>query len=305
MLVKDSRKENDTLEEAKNKVLTMYYTLTQQMRIFIFLLVFSSISMAQNLEVSRDTIASSKDTISFSLKNHMLSPLNIMISPKNKTAKRIVYAKNNLFAPLEKRVDFIKVPRAILETDTSLVALTDYFNFKFGYADPKTVKHNDAYRYLLPYKGKRKLIQANFGGFTHNDIETFHAFDFGTKIGDTIYAAREGKVVIFKENSNKYGKSRKYLFDANYIIIQHDDGTTASYFHLDFNGVLVKKGDIVTQGQAIGISGLTGFTTTPHLHFVVHKATEKDGNISIPIEFEDYVGERFRKGKRYARKEEK
>ena len=194
------------------------------------------------------------------------------------------------------------MPRNILETDTSLVDLYDYFSFKFGYGDPNTVKHDDSYRYLLPYKKKRKLIQGNFGSFSHNHIASNHAYDFGTQIGDTIYAAREGKVVMIKENSKKHGRTRKFTNDGNYIIIQHSDGTTASYYHLNFNGALVEKGDRVEKGETIGISGMTGFTTIPHLHFVVHKATLKNGNISVPIQFEGFVGKKFRKGKKYARR---
>jgi len=47
---------------------------------------------------------------------------------------------------------------------------------------------------------------------------------------------------------------------------------------------------------------MTGFTTTPHLHFVVHKATEDEGNISVPIEFEGYIGKKLKRGKKYKRK---
>ena len=77
-------------------------------------------------------------------------------------------------------------------------------------------------------------------------------------------------------------------------MVLHDDGSMASYVHLDYEGVLVNLGDKVETGQAIGISGMTGFTTLPHLHLVIYKAK----GISIPFQFK---GERkvLKKGKFY------
>ncbi|MGH1384430.1 M23 family metallopeptidase [Kordia sp.] len=273
------------------------------MRKFAFLLILSvSISQAQQIQLERDSVLTTKDTIYFSVKNNMLSPLYFILNSKDSVPDAIVYNRGTLLKPNQKLRGFVKVPRNILEHDSALFNFSKYFKFKAGYGNPATVNHNNSYRYLLPYKKKRKLIQGNYGNFSHDHIASFHAYDFGTKIGDTIYAAREGKVVMIKENSKKHGRSRKFVNDGNYVIIQHDDGTTASYFHLDFNGALVEKGDIVQRGQKIGISGMTGFTTTPHLHFVVHKATEEKGNVSVPIEFEGFVGKKLKKGKKYKRR---
>ena len=273
------------------------------MKAIIFFITFSfSACQAQHLSIKRDTISSTKDTVFLSVKNNMLSPMFCKFTPKENFPKGIVYTKKTVLKPAEKRLGFIRVPRNILENDSAKINLTDYFSFKFGYGDPSTVKHANTYQYLLPYKNRRKLIQGNFGNFSHDHIASNHAFDFGTQIGDTLYAAREGKVVLTKEDSKKHGRTRKFINDGNYIIIQHDDGTTASYYHLNFNGAIVEKGDVVKRGQAIGISGMTGFTTIPHVHFVVHKATFENGNVSVPIQFEGYIGKKFKKGKRYAQR---
>ena len=56
---------------------------------------------------------------------------------------------------------------------------------------------------------------------------------------------------------------------ANYVKIRHDDGTIGNYVHLQHDGVLVEVGDKVRTGDVIGMSGNTGFTTGPHLHFEV------------------------------------
>jgi murein DD-endopeptidase MepM/ murein hydrolase activator NlpD len=69
---------------------------------------------------------------------------------------------------------------------------------------------------------------------------------------------------------SKAGVSREtYSGRANFVRILHDDGSMALYAHLKTGGVLVRVGQQVQAGQQIGLSGNTGFTTGPHLHFAV------------------------------------
>jgi len=200
------------------------------MRTFFFLLFFSfSLCQAQHVLIKKDTIQTTKDTLVLSIQNNMLSPMYLKISIKDSSANDFIFPKKTLLQPLEKMENYMKIPRKKIDTTKSL-SLSGYFDFATAYGDPATAKHDDSYVYLLPYKKKRKLIQGNFGNFSHDHIRSYHAFDFGTKIGDTIYAARGGKVVLTKEDSKKHGRSRKFSNDGNFIIIQHDDGTTASAF---------------------------------------------------------------------------
>ena len=68
----------------------------------------------------------------------------------------------------------------------------------------------------------------------------------------------------------KAGLNReKYGGRANFIRIVHDDGSMAVYAHLKPEGVQVRTGQRVRKGQRIGLSGNTGFSTAPHLHFVL------------------------------------
>jgi murein DD-endopeptidase MepM/ murein hydrolase activator NlpD len=53
--------------------------------------------------------------------------------------------------------------------------------------------------------------------------------------------------------------------------VQHVDGSVARYIHLQKRGALVKLGDEVRQGQRIALSGNTGQTGGPHLHFDVQQ----------------------------------
>ncbi len=59
----------------------------------------------------------------------------------------------------------------------------------------------------------------------------------------------------------------------NYVSIAHADGLVTYYYHLKQGSVLVAPGQAVTCGQALGLVGSSGFSSTPHLHFQVETAT--------------------------------
>ncbi len=144
--------------------------------------------------------------------------------------------------------------------------------------------------YSLPWaKGKKVLlIQAYDSKMSHrNEV----ALDFKMKQGTQICAARNGIVSSLREDSDKGGLKDEYLSLGNYIIIKHHDGTEAHYWHLQKDGVVVNIGDTVKTGQLIGLSGNTGYTAFPHLHFEVVNKT----GIQIPTRF--YT----RKGIKYLR----
>jgi murein DD-endopeptidase MepM/ murein hydrolase activator NlpD len=52
-------------------------------------------------------------------------------------------------------------------------------------------------------------------------------------------------------------------------MVRHTDRAVARYIHLTLNGALVEVGEAVTQGQRVGLSGNSGESTAPHLHFDV------------------------------------
>ena len=137
--------------------------------------------------------------------------------------------------------------------------------------------------YQLPYElgTQHTMIQGYYSRHTHRYKA---AVDFKMKIGTPICAVADGIIMRIKDDSNLGGFNKKYKPDANYIIIQHDDSTRSSYRHLMFHGVMVAEGDTVRRGMIIGKSGNTGYTFTPHLHFMISKY--KDGQwMSTPCRF--------------------
>jgi murein DD-endopeptidase MepM/ murein hydrolase activator NlpD len=123
--------------------------------------------------------------------------------------------------------------------------------------------------YWLPYqKGKSFfLVQAANSNMSHKDELSL---DFKMKKGSTICASREGTVIDARGDSDKGGLKEENLGDGNYIIILHSDSSISKYWHLEKDGVYVQVGDYVKKGQVIGVSGNTGYTAFPHLHFQVN-----------------------------------
>ncbi|MGJ3234571.1 M23 family metallopeptidase [Marivirga sp.] len=164
------------------------------------------------------------------------------------------------------------------------------FNFLYTIGDP-SLKVDENYPYLLPYKhGKRVRVgQGNNGSGTHKGI---NAIDFNLDVGDSVYAARDGLVIEVKQDSDIGGNDPKYEPYGNFIKVYHEDGTLGSYVHLVKNGSLVQKGDQIKRGQLIGISGNTGWSSGPHLHFMVAQNREFQ-NFTLPIKFLNYENELF------------
>ena len=130
------------------------------------------------------------------------------------------------------------------------------------------IKDDTSFVYHLPYETnkKRLLVQGYFSKYSHKNRA---ALDFKMKRGTVITAARNGVVIRVKEDGKKGGWNKKYRPDGNVVVIEHADGSRAGYWHLQFNGVLVNVGDTVKQNQPIALSGKTGYTLFPHLHFLV------------------------------------
>jgi hypothetical protein len=152
-----------------------------------------------------------------------------------------------------------------------------------------------AYSYLLPYRdGPYQVIQGAHGAFSHTiGTADAEAIDFAMPVGTKIYAARAGTVIAFRSDSMIGGPDKKWTSEANYVIIKHDDGTLAEYLHIQHNGVLVHLGDRVTTDQAIALSGNTGYTTEPHLHFAVFTVQAGSTSRSLPIVFQRLMGPEF------------
>ena len=154
------------------------------------------------------------------------------------------------------------------------------------------VKEDTSYVYGLPYEeGKAYyMVQGYFSSFTHRERA---ALDFKMKKGTRICAARDGVVVRVKEDGDRGGLKRKYRPYGNYVIIQHADSSRAGYWHVKKDGVLVNVGDKVKKGQVIALSGKTGYSVMPHLHFLVWSTDAKRQWRQVATRFQTSKGIRY------------
>ena len=180
-------------------------------------------------------------------------------------------------------------------------------NFCYNYKatiGSRDASHDDDYIYRFPYEsGKAYGVLQGYGSrFSHTGKEHY-AVDFKMPEGTPVLAARGGIVADYEE-SNSIGcwdEQEDCAKHANYVVVLHDDGTTGEYYHLQLNGALVERGERVEAGQSIALSGNTGHSTMPHLHFGVYRADRWGRDQSIAVRFisADGIIERPRQGGLY------
>lgn len=131
--------------------------------------------------------------------------------------------------------------------------------------------HPQPFDYILPVPAKGLHIdQADGGAHSHNDDENRHAIDFAQPLGTMVRAARDGIVMDLDNNEpDNTAANDNRRARANFVRVLHGDGSMALYAHLQRGSILLHRGDRVASGQRIGSVGNSGWSTAPHLHFVV------------------------------------
>lgn len=138
--------------------------------------------------------------------------------------------------------------------------------------------------YLLPLEGEAWGFGQGWNGvFSHTEPASRYAIDLAADEGTPVLAAREGVVMQVEDNFEGAGLDReKFGGRANLIRVLHADGTMAVYAHLQPDSVMVRAGARVSRGQRIAASGNTGFSSGPHLHFVLQVNRDMQ-LVSIPF----------------------
>ncbi|MDG1878545.1 MAG: peptidoglycan DD-metalloendopeptidase family protein [Acidimicrobiales bacterium] len=126
--------------------------------------------------------------------------------------------------------------------------------------------------FIMPTTGR---IGSAFGPRVHpifGTVRQHTGVDIGASSGNPIWASKDGRV-IFAGWKGGYG---------NTVVMVHGDGTaTTLYAHMSV--IQASVGDMVDQGEVVGLIGSTGFSTGPHLHFEVRvNGTPKDPVAFLP-----------------------
>ncbi|MBA3457212.1 MAG: M23 family metallopeptidase [Deltaproteobacteria bacterium] len=161
-----------------------------------------------------------------------------------------------------------------------------HLTFRARFGDPRSVPR--PYHYALPYPHGLTfaVLQGFHGNFSHKGSNEY-AVDFDCPVATPVRATREGVIVAANAAAQGSGTTPDYLdYDrTNFVIVMHDDGTLGEYMHLAPSSVGVKPGQKVERGQVLALSGNTGFSSTPHLHFQVMTAGD-DGISARSFPFE-------------------
>jgi murein DD-endopeptidase MepM/ murein hydrolase activator NlpD len=164
--------------------------------------------------------------------------------------------------------------------------------FEYGYVIGKPgAVHAPGRPYRAPFALSQSFVvaQAPPLAITHRDAGSRNAIDIAMPVGTAVHAAREGLVINVAHRYFRGGLDVAVVDEANFVQVLHDDGTTAIYAHLQMDTIRVRPGQRVERGEYIANSGNTGFSSGPHLHFVVVRNAGFRSE-SVPVVFEGRGG---------------
>jgi murein DD-endopeptidase MepM/ murein hydrolase activator NlpD len=113
-------------------------------------------------------------------------------------------------------------------------------------------------------------------------VQCQFAKDYDVPVGTEVQAVCDGTVVSAKTDSHTYGYSAEFAEHANFICVDHHDGTFAEYIHLQADSQIIEVGDYVKRGQVLARTGLSGCMNEPHLHLNLF-AVGREGARSVPF----------------------
>ncbi|TDC73479.1 M23 family metallopeptidase [Streptomyces hainanensis] len=122
-------------------------------------------------------------------------------------------------------------------------------------------------------------LTGHFGNTGERWASKHSGQDFAVPVGTDVKSVHDGTVV--KAGGNGAGDGPAY---GNAIVIKHADGTFTQYAHL--SKIEVTVGEKVDTGETIALSGNTGNSSGPHLHFEV-RTTANYGSAVDPVGFLD------------------
>jgi len=198
---------------------------------------------------------------------------------------------NNYWGPVElelKLVDAVNVTpepalpaRMVLpaQTEQRLLKITPTepgkgFSFRLSYEQmigPPLDNLPAEFDYYPPFPLDLQfpISQGFDNDITHSKPPNQYAIDIVMPVGTPVLAARGGVVMDMEDDFHGAAQEERYLARSNQVRILHADGTMSVYAHLQANSLRVRKGASVQLGQWIANSGNTGYSSGPHLHFVV------------------------------------
>lgn len=222
-------------------------------------------SIAKMYGVTMNTIIWANDITSNSIKEGQ----SLIILPVSGTLHTVVKGDTLKSISKKYKADIGEVSQFNGLDSNSVLTLGDTIIIPDGEGVTKVSGTKLAGRGISSYKGGSGpeyvgyYIRPVAGGIKTQSLHGYNAVDIGTSVGTKLSAAAAGQVMIARSSgwNGGYGK---------YIVISHYNGTQTVYGHL--SQLFINEGDMIQQGQVIGLTGNTGNSTGPHLHFEVRGA---------------------------------
>lgn len=219
----------------------------------------------QKLESLHETLADQKQLVEQTTK----SKSTLLVQTKDKESQY-----QQLLADRQKKKGDLE--REMLDVESKLKSVVDATKLpKYGKGVLKYPVDNVT---ITQYFGNTPFSSRNpqvYNGAGHNGI------DFSAKVGTPIYSAEAG-VVLGTGNTDTACSGVSY---GKWVLIRHNNGLTTLYAHLSV--ISVTSGEVVGVRQKIGLSGNTGYSTGPHLHFTVYASDAV--HVSGPTEYKSKV----------------
>jgi len=248
--------------------------------------------------------AAGQSAVSLPVKSGAVSP-RIVVEPRSSNGAVDMIAVNECRCVVEfaikvrggdgqERIAKAVVPersqKVLLAVPTAPGTGTIAFDYGYVIGRPDAV-HAPGRPYRAPFALAQSFLvsQAPPLAITHRDAASRNAIDIAMPVGTAVHAAREGLVINVAHRFFRGGLDTAISDEANFVQILHDDGTTAIYAHLQMDTIRVRPGQRVERGEYIANSGNTGFSSGPHLHFVVVRNAGFRSE-SVPVVFAGPAG---------------
>lgn len=198
-------------------------------------------------------------------KDAKVSQLSADEKTKQAEIEKFNSAIANADAEIKRQVEAAKKAAATTNSSKSSGSGSSYINNSSGSLGWPLPSRYASYSYITSYFGRR--AQPTAGASTNHG-----AIDIGVSY-QPVYAAESG-VVVAASYWSGYG---------NFIMIWHKSRGELYTCYGHLSSYKVSSGDSVSRGQQIAVSGNTGISTGPHLHFEVRSGGNGSGNRVDPL----------------------
>lgn len=166
--------------------------------------------------------------------------------------KTISKSKRDIIADLKQRIDNVDNRIATLESSWNRIKLL---------GDTLGEKSNRIPSIQPVLNKQLSLLTAGYGNLLnpfYRTLQSHQGVDYTVAEGSSVFATADGTVKEISDKSSTLGKT---------IVIDHGNGYQTSYSHL--LSTLVRRGQKVQRGDIIALSGNSGLSLAPHLHYEV------------------------------------